>query len=56
MHTAAIQFVLADVYASYWLKGALRSAVERDPVDAVNDAEHLVDLLRERLNRIQGKG
>jgi hypothetical protein len=33
---------LEDPLASEWLKQALRSALERDPVDAANDA----DLLR----------
>lgn len=32
------QDILADQAASSWLKGALRSALERDPVDALNDA------------------
>lgn len=31
--------VLADPSVSYWLKNALRSAVERDPVDVANDLE-----------------
>jgi hypothetical protein len=30
--------ILADQAASSWLRGALRSALERDPVDALNDA------------------
>jgi hypothetical protein len=32
----AIPEVLADPCASYWLKDALRSAVRRDIVDAIN--------------------
>lgn len=37
--------VLADFSASYWLKAALRSALERDPVDAANDADILYRVL-----------
>jgi len=31
---------------SYWFKNALRSALQRDPVDAVKDAELLAEVLR----------
>jgi len=41
--------VLADPCTSYWLKDALRSATRRDIIDALNDAETLVDLLTARL-------
>ena len=34
-----IEQVLGDPAASFWLKDALRSALDRDPVDAANDAE-----------------
>ena len=44
-----IEGVLADPAASVWLKNALRSALERDPVDAANDAEMLLRLLDDRL-------
>ena len=40
--------VLVDPAASFWLKDALRSALQRDPVDAANDAEVLATLLRDR--------
>lgn len=40
-----IEEVLRDRSASAWLKAALRSALERDPVDAANDAEVLARLL-----------
>jgi hypothetical protein len=42
--------ILADFAASYWLKNALRSALERDPVDALADAEMLAAALYERNN------
>ena len=41
--------ILEDPSASDWLKGALRSALERDPVDALNDALVLAATLEERL-------
>jgi hypothetical protein len=43
-----IEEVLRDPSASSWLKAALRSALERDPVDAANDAEVLARLLDRR--------
>ena len=41
--------ILDDPSASDWLKGALRSALKRDPVDALNDALLLAATLEERL-------
>ena len=38
-----------DPAASHWLREALRSAFERDPVDALNDALALADILEVRL-------
>lgn len=46
-----IRAVLASPAASGWIKRALESALERDPVDAVNDAEFLLSLLSARLDR-----
>lgn len=43
------QEILADPAASEWLKSALKSAVERDPVDALNDALVLAATLEDRL-------
>jgi len=43
-----IEDVLRDFAASQWLKTALRTALDRDPVDAANDAEVLARLLAER--------
>ena len=34
----AAQDILTDQAASSWLRSALQSALERDPVDALNDA------------------
>lgn len=51
-----IDEVFCDPAASFWLKDALHSALRRDPVDAVNDAEVLARLLDARcrsvLNRV----
>jgi hypothetical protein len=40
--------ILNDPSASYWLKDSLRSALRRDPIDAVNDAEILAEVLLDR--------
>lgn len=47
-----IEGVLADPAASFWLKDALRSALERDPVDAANDTAVLASLLDERCRKL----
>lgn len=51
---ASVEAVLADPAASYWLQDALREALERDPVDALNDALALAGVLEERLRRVLG--
>ena len=43
--------ILADPETSEWLKTALQSAAERDPIDALNDALVLAATLEERLRR-----
>ena len=53
---AEIEQVLADPAASFWLKGALSSALDRDPVDAANDAEVLAQLLDRRCQEILSRG
>ena len=37
---------LANGCTSYWLKDAIRSSLERDPVDALNDAATLVEIMQ----------
>jgi hypothetical protein len=44
-----IDAIMADSSVSTWLKTALRDALERDPVDALNDALALAGILEERL-------
>jgi hypothetical protein len=38
--------ILASPSTHYWLKAALREALEKDPVDALHDAETLLRILR----------
>ena len=49
---AAIAEVLSDAATSAWLKAALRDAVRRDPVDALNDALLLASLLEAHLREV----
>ncbi len=41
--------ILVDESASEWLKQTLQSALKRDPVDALNDALALADVLEDHL-------
>jgi hypothetical protein len=50
-----IEEVLRDPATSFWLRGALNSALARDPVDAANDAEVLARLLDRRCRQILGE-
>lgn len=43
-----IQQVIASPCTSYWLKDALKSALDRDCVDAARDAELLAAILSRR--------
>jgi hypothetical protein len=43
--------ILADPDTSQWLKSALQTAVERNPIEALNDALLLTATLEERLRR-----
>lgn len=45
-----VQKILSSPDTSHWLSEALASALTRDCADAVNDAEHLGDMLRRRFN------
>jgi hypothetical protein len=46
---ASVQSLLTDGTSSEWLKSALETALQRDPVDALNDALLLAGVLEERL-------
>jgi len=43
-----IEEVLADPATSHWLKSSLKAAIERDPVNAANDADVLACLISDR--------
>jgi hypothetical protein len=49
---SAAQDLLADPTASSWLKSALQEALERDPVDALNDALALAAALEAHLRAV----
>jgi hypothetical protein len=46
MPTDKILDALTSPATTYWLRDALKSALSRDPVDALRDAEELVALLQ----------
>jgi hypothetical protein len=47
-----VDAVLEDPASSFWLRASIRTAVERDPVDALNDALLLAALLEGRLREV----
>ena len=49
---ARIAWVLAHPSMSLWLKGTLRDAPERDPVDILNELKILNYLLRARFDAL----
>lgn len=49
-----IDETLNDPCASFWLKGAIRALVMRDPVDAAADAEYLYTLMAKRCADVLG--
>jgi hypothetical protein len=51
---AIVEDVFKDPAASTWLREALRTAVERDPIDALNDALALAEILEARLRKDYG--
>ena len=52
MTAKIIDDVLNDPTISNWLKSALRSALNRDPLDVANDAEILFFILSTRLGEL----
>ncbi len=50
--SAAAEQQLADPESSSWLRSALQSALERDPVDALNDALVLAATLEAHLRSV----
>lgn len=53
---ANLQTVLDDPATSTWLRQALQAALERDPIDAANDAEALAALLIARADGLLRDG
>jgi len=51
-----LEEILSDLATSTWLKVALLGAIDRDPVDALNDAEVLFNVLRKRWEKISRAG
>jgi hypothetical protein len=49
-----VKQVMQDGAVSQWLKTSLHTALERDPVDALNDALVLAGLLEDRLREALG--
>lgn len=47
-----VESVIASPATSHFLRNALLSCLDRDPVDAANDAEILAKLLRERADQV----
>lgn len=52
--TLDAQEILASPSTSFWLKDALQAALQRDPVDAANDAELLAAVLASRCAALPG--
>ena len=48
-----IRRILAGPGTSNWMKVALSTAINRDPVDALNDAELLAIVLRHRAEQVR---
>lgn len=49
------QALQSNLCTSHWLKEQFKVTKERDPVDALNDAEALVSILKMRLKRLTEK-
>lgn len=51
-HKILVSNILKDPSVSFWLKNAIQTSIERDPVDALKDAEFLVGFLLFRLESV----
>ena len=52
----SLQQIIADQSVSCWLKDALQTSYERDPIDALLDAQRLLKLLGERYAQVVNAG
>ncbi len=48
----SLEAVIEDPASSNWLKASVQTAIQRDPVDALNDALLLTALLDHRLREV----
>ena len=48
--------ILEDPGVSYWLKDAIKTAYERDPIEALHDARWLLEMLGERYAQVVNRG
>ncbi len=53
MYTPAISRVLSDPATSSWLEDAIRSALHRDPLVSLQEAERFLTLMQERADVFQ---
>jgi hypothetical protein len=49
-------FSFADPKISCWLKDAIKTAYERDPIEALHDARWLLEMLGERYAQVVNRG
>jgi hypothetical protein len=54
MQKIRIADVLSDPSVSYWLKDQYRNLLDRDPADAVNDAQLLAAMMLTRFHDLFG--
>lgn len=47
--------LLSHPAVSFWLKEAILKSLARDPVDALNDAHVLVEVLKDHLAKVEGR-
>ena len=52
----SIEAVIEDPASSYWLKASIQTAIQRDAVDALNDALLLAAILDQRLRNVMELG
>lgn len=52
----SIEAVIGDPASSYWLKASIQTAIQRDAVDALNDALLLAAILDQRLRNVMELG
>jgi hypothetical protein len=54
MELPAVDVLLRDPCVSYWLKSAITALLDRDPVDAANDAAILHAVMERHLDSVLG--